>query len=71
MVESMVDTIVDISTDDEEDDVDETPKEYCNSECKCYLCETLNNIDKRWSSWEPKNPIEEILKKHIDSMSSG
>ena len=73
MVESMVDTIVDteISTDEEVDDVitDETPEEYCNSECKCYLCETLNNIDERWSSWKPKNPVEEILKKHIDRLS--
>ena len=73
MVETMVETIVEdgiIENETTDDAITyEEPKEYCNSECKCYLCKTLNNIDERWSSWEPTNPIEEILKKHIDSMS--
>ena len=69
MVETMVDTIVEDEISEEISEEEDEPKEYCNSECKCYLCETLNNIDERWNSWEPSNPIEEILKKHIDNMS--
>ena len=69
MVETMVDTITENSEEYCDDVITDEMEEYCNSECKCYLCKTLNNIDERWSSWEPTNPIEEILKKHIDSMS--
>ena len=73
MVETMVETIVEdgIIENETTDDAitDEEPKEYCDSECDCYLCKTLNTIDERWASWEPSNPIEEILKKHIDNMS--
>ena len=72
MVGSMVDTITETSEEeyeDEDDVITDETEEYCNSECDCYLCKTLNTIDERWVSWKPKNPIEEILKKHIDSMS--
>ena len=73
MVETMVDTITENSEEycdcDSDDVITDETEEYCNSECKCYLCETLNNIDERWISWKPKNPVEEILKKHIDNMS--
>jgi len=69
MVETMVDTITENSEEEIDDVITDETEEYCNSECKCYLCETLNNIDERWISWKPKNPVEEILKKHIDNMS--
>lgn len=73
MVETMVDTITENSEEycdcDSDDVITDETEEYCNSECKCYLCETLNKIDERWISWKPKNPVEEILKKHIDNMS--
>ena len=69
MVETMVDTITENSEEEIDDVITDETEEYCNSECDCYLCKTLNTIDERWLSWKPKNPIEEILKKHIDSMS--
>ena len=69
MVETMVDTITENSEEENDDAITDETEEYCNSECDCYLCKTLNTIDERWVSWKPKNPIEEILKKHIDSMS--
>ena len=69
MVETMVDTITENSEEEIDDVITDETEEYCNSECDCYLCKTLNTIDERWISWKPKNPIEEILKKHIDSMS--
>ena len=62
MVETMVDTITENSEEEIDDVITDETEEYCNSECKCYLCETLNNIDERWISWKPKNPVEEILK---------
>ena len=51
----------------EEDGV-ETAEEFTKSECSCYLCTTINNIDKKWGKFEPKTEIEEILKNNVDKL---
>ncbi len=38
------------------------------SSCHCGLCKCLNNIYERWEKWTPSSPMEQIFKKHIDTM---
>lgn len=45
-------------------------EEYKISNCKCELCNNLNNIDIKWNNWKPSNNFEIILKKCIDKVES-
>jgi len=38
------------------------------SECKCLMCNTLNNIYEKWNGWTPETPMQEILQRHINNM---
>lgn len=37
-------------------------------ECKCNICELMNNIQDRWKYYEPSDQLGKIFKKHIDAM---
>jgi hypothetical protein len=59
---------------DDEEDLDELiiPDEeldtFKNSECTCAICTTLNNIEDKWSQFNPTLPMQKLLKKHIDAI---
>ena len=52
--------------DDYEDDV--KGDTFKKSECNCYLCEQMNNIDKLWAEWVPSNDLERLLKRNTDKL---
>ena len=59
-----------VTADEDSDDDEEIEDTFKISECKCALCVCMNNIYKRWESWEPTLSWEKIIKKHIDSLPS-
>ena len=54
--------------DDDEIHIDEEVDTFCLSECECHLCKYINNIYDKWEKFIPSSRMEEILKKHIDSI---
>tara|TARA_Y100000816_G_C25999494_1_gene522190 strand:- start:404 stop:844 length:441 start_codon:yes stop_codon:yes gene_type:complete len=59
------------SDDEDLDDLiipDEELDEFQNSSCSCVLCKTLNNIEIKWSKFNPTEPMQKLLKKHIDAI---
>ena len=60
-------------TDEEEEeiinDIDEAQEnEFAESSCECLLCYEINNIYNKWINFQPSTRIEEILKRHINSI---
>jgi hypothetical protein len=57
--------------DDEENEIvfeEDIENSFKISDCKCGICQTLNNIHEKWSSWKPETPIQEIIQKHINNI---
>ncbi len=73
-IEEKINKIKDeIYNDDSDEEIifnepDRKEDDFCESECDCSMCKCMNNIYVRWDVWEPKTPIQEILKKHIDNI---
>lgn len=61
----------DSDEDDELNDLiipDEELDQFKNSNCKCILCNTLNTIEDKWDKFNPTEPMQKLLKKHIDAI---
>ena len=61
----------DSDSDEDVDDLiipDEELDEFKNSSCSCVLCKTLNCIEIKWSNFNPTEPMQKLLKKHIDAI---
>ena len=43
------------------DDEEVVCDEFSESQCKCVLCECLNNVLLKWDNWEPETPMQAIL----------
>jgi len=52
--------------DEYKDDVEGDP--FKRSECICYLCQQMNNIDKLWKDWVPSNDLERLLKRNTNKL---
>ena len=59
--------------DDQDDDCDVLPdashEGFTLSACGCALCGCMNDVHARWAEWTPSSPFEEILQRHIGSIS--
>lgn len=56
--------------DEDEDNIENNNvdnNEFIKSECKCALCNCINDIYKRWENWTPETQMHIILKKKLDN----
>lgn len=51
------------------DSTDYIPDEFVESKCDCELCKCMNKLNTTFPTWEPKNPLESILKNRIIEIS--
>lgn len=61
----------DSDEDDELNDLiipDEDLNKFKKSKCKCLMCTTLNTIEDKWDKFNPTEPMQKLLKKHIDAI---
>ena len=49
---------------------EETTQGFTPSKCSCELCNKINTVNHLWSRWEPSTPMEHILKKAIDKITT-
>ena len=69
-IEEIRKEIFEDSSDDEEiimEEPEDVP-EFCESECECMMCQTINNIKNNWNAFTPSSRLESLLKKYIDAM---
>ena len=76
VVDAFVDGAYDEDSDDEEtaDETDETEdiddaeeeEDVMDHICVCETCAGIRSVD--WETWQPEDPAEQFLKKHIDEV---
>ena len=52
--------------EEKEDSDTEAETEFTESQCQCAMCQCLNTIYDRWSTFEPQTPIEKAIHEHIE-----
>ena len=75
--ETMKEKIQEIINEEEEDetyiienDEPEEEEEFKESICNCAMCQCFNTIYTRWENFTPELPMEKIMVKHINSIST-
>ena len=58
----------DFNVEDFDNVMEDEEDTFRKSDCKCYLCTQMNNIDKTWDDWKPSCQIEEILKRNVEKI---
>ena len=53
-------------SEEEEEDEEDEEQEFTESPCSCAMCQCLNTIYDRWSTFEPQTPIEKAIHEHIE-----
>jgi hypothetical protein len=54
--------------EEEEEEEDGADEPFATNDCECALCKAISGIYERWAAWQPANPLEEMLKRHIDGI---
>ncbi len=70
-IESIKSELYDCDSEDEEIIINEPERkedDFKESECNCALCLCMNNVYKKWDTWSPETPIQEILQRHIENI---
>ena len=79
-IENVIQSLYDDSSEDDNEEGEEKDDEneiifeedieatFKQSDCKCLMCQSLNNIYEKWEHWQPQTPMQQILQTHINSI---
>ena len=56
------------SDSDDEEYMTEKEETFSENSCTCALCGCINSIHTRWEKFQPKTPMEEVLKRRIEEI---
>lgn len=55
------------SLEEDPEDIEDDGEPWTPSTCKCELCQTINETDRTWSSYNPEDDVLAFLKRTVDN----